>query len=98
MRDKPTQTRYYKNLKTGQYALLEGSPLAIKDIEERQWKRQKVRVKRISKREYRAAVPNAVLGYGYNGYYPNVRRKGRSEIRKGNIFKGHEVSFYYWPY
>lgn len=97
MRNKPTQTRYYRNTKTGQYALLEGSPLAINDIEERQWKRQKMCTKRISKRQYRAAVPNAVLGYGYS-YYPNVRRKGRSEIRKGNIFAGHKASFYYWPY
>lgn len=94
---KPTQTRYYKNLKTGQYCTLEGSPLAIRNIETKQWKLQKVSVKRIPKREWKANVPNAIIGYGYN-YNPNFNRKGRSEIRKGKNGSVHDCSFFFWPY
>lgn len=70
MRKKPSIERYYRNTKTGQYAKLEGSPLAIKDVETRQWKRQKVRTKRVSKREYYQNVPRfgevvKEIGMGY---------------------------------
>ncbi|HYF69105.1 MAG TPA: hypothetical protein VD884_13270 [Ohtaekwangia sp.] len=92
LRKKPSWSRYYFNLKTGQYAHLEGSPLAIKDIETRQWKRQKVRTKRISKSEYDEKRPKGVLfGYGCP-YSPTRQRLGK----KSNAPAFHEVTFVYW--
>jgi hypothetical protein len=66
MRQKPTITRYFRNTKTGEYAGLSGSPIAVNRVINVEWPRlQKVMVQRVSRREFKANTPSTMLGHEY---------------------------------
>jgi len=58
-----TQKRYYRNIRTGQYCLLEGSMIAIKRVLTSEWRKKNVLAKRITKAEFWRNVPAAMLGH-----------------------------------
>ena len=93
---KKSITRHYRNQKTGQYAKLSGSPIAIRRIENFEWPRwQKIVVKRVSRREYlKNIVPigEVVQSIGLVVMY---RRNRMKENRAGIVSVGHEVSYFY---
>jgi hypothetical protein len=78
--------RYYKNLKSGEYCRLEGHPLAVKNVIERQWPHKKTLVKRITEAEFNRRRPKVLFGLHYPMMFPNYHRVGKSGLRKGDIY------------
>lgn len=94
MREKPTISRYYRNIKTGQYCHLEGSRMAINEVEKTEWAIQKVITKRIPKREFEANKPRILLGYSITMHPHRDAQKAIRENRKTDFIK---FSMCYFP-